>query len=57
MTWFFWLILIAVIVAIVAVTGAQPREGRRVAGTQLMTVARTVLIVLALIVAYFVYRR
>jgi hypothetical protein len=55
-TWLFWLILVALVVAIVAVTGAQPKEGRRVAGTQLMGVARIVLVVVALIIAYFVYQ-
>ena len=52
----FWLIIVAVIVAFAALTGIKPKKGRQVARTQLMSVARVVLILLALIVAYLAYR-
>jgi len=42
-----------VIAAVAAVTGVKPKGTRPVARTQLMSVARVVLFVLALIVAYF----
>ncbi len=55
MTWLTALLLVAIVVAIVAVTGLQPSGGRRVANTSLMTVARAVLVVMVLVVAWFVY--
>jgi len=53
MTWLSWLMIAAVIAAVAAVTGVKPKGTRPVARTQLMSVARVVLFVLALIVAYF----
>ena len=52
----FWLILVVIIVALAAVTGLKPREGRHVARTQLMGVARVVLFLFVLVVAYVAYR-
>ena len=52
----FWLILVAIVVALAAITGIKPKEGRHVARTQLMTVARVVLIIIGLILAYAAYR-
>ena len=56
MTPLFWLILVAIVVAVAAVTGLKPREGRHVARTQLMSVARVVLVIIALVLAYAAYR-
>jgi hypothetical protein len=56
MGWLFWLTLAAVVVAIAAVTGLKPKDGRHVARTQLMGVARVVLVVIGLVVAYMAYR-
>ena len=52
----FWLILVVIIVAVAAVTGLKPREGRHVARTQLMGVARVVLFLFVLVLAYVAYR-
>jgi hypothetical protein len=52
----FWLTLVLVVVAVAAVTGLKPRQGRHVARTQLMGVARVVLILIALVVLYMAYR-
>ncbi len=56
MGWHFWLILAVVVVAFAAVTGIKPREGRHVARTQLMGVARVVLALIALVLLYLTYR-
>jgi hypothetical protein len=56
MGWLFWLTLAAIVVAIAAVTGFKPKDGRHVARTQLMGVARVVLVVIGLVVAYMAYR-
>ena len=48
----FWLILVVIIVAVAAVTGLKPKEGRHVARTQLMGVARVVLFLFVLVLAY-----
>ena len=57
MTPFGWVLVVLVIVAIAALSGVKPRGSRPVARTQLMSVARGVLILLALLVAYFVTRQ
>jgi hypothetical protein len=56
MGWLFWLTIVAIIVSLAAVTGIKPKEGRHVARTQLMGVARFVLLLIALLVAYMAYR-
>ena len=52
----FWLTLAALVVAVAAVTGLKPRQGRHVARTQLMGVARVVLVLVLLTLAYVAYR-
>jgi hypothetical protein len=49
-------LIVLVVVALAAITGIKPRGGKPVAGTSLMTVARIVLVVLALVLAYVVFR-
>lgn len=56
MTWLTWLLLVALLVAIAAVTGIKPKGTRPVARTRLMGVARIVLLVIAAIIAYAVYQ-
>lgn len=50
-------VIIAVLIALVAVIGVRPRGGRPVGKTQMMTVARIVLVVIALVVLFFALRR
>jgi hypothetical protein len=50
-------LIIGVVIALVAVIGVRPRGGRPVGRTQLMTVARIVLVVIALVVLFFALRR
>lgn len=56
MTWLSWLLLVALITAAAAVTGIKAKGTRHVANTKMMGAARVVLIVMAIIVAYAVYR-
>jgi hypothetical protein len=56
MTPLLWLILAAIVVAVAALTGIKPRDGRHVAHTQLMGVARVVLVLVVLAFAYAIYR-
>ena len=56
MSWLVWLTLAVIVVAFAAVTGIKPREGRHVARTQLMGVARVLLAILALVFFYMAYR-
>jgi len=56
MTWFAWLGLAVLITAIAAVTGMKPKGTRHVARTSLMGVARLVLLVVVIIIAYIVFR-
>jgi hypothetical protein len=56
MPWFAWFALALVITAFAAVTGIKAKGTRHVAGTQLMGVARWVLLLFAIIVAYQAYR-
>lgn len=55
-TWLTWLIAAVVLTALVAITGAQPKGARPVAGTHLMGVARFVLVLFVAICAYFAFR-
>jgi hypothetical protein len=57
MTSFGWVVVVLIVVAIAAITGIKPRGTRPVARTSLMVVARVVLVLLALLVAYWVYGR
>jgi hypothetical protein len=55
MTWLVWLALAVIVAAIAAVTGLQPKGGRPVARTGLMSVARFVLLIIVAIFAYMAY--
>ena len=52
MSWIFWLALVVILTAVIAVAGAQPKGTRSVSHTRMMGVGR---IVLAAIVVIFVY--
>lgn len=58
MSWLTLLLLVAVLVAVAAITGVKPRGGRPVARTRLMSAARVVLLVIAVLlaIAYFTGR-
>jgi putative effector of murein hydrolase len=56
MSWFLWLVLALVIAVFAAVTGIKAKGTRPVARTQLMGVARWVLLLIVLIIAYQAYR-
>ncbi|HLE84490.1 MAG TPA: hypothetical protein VJG13_09135 [Thermoanaerobaculia bacterium] len=58
MSWLTLLLLVAVIVAVAAITGVKPSGGRPVARTRLMSAARVVLLVIAVLlaIAYFTGR-
>ena len=55
-TWLTWLIVALLVATFAALTGIKPNESRPVAHTRLMGVARIVLVVAVLIVAYMAYR-
>ena len=57
MMWLGLLVVVAVLVAVVALSGIGPRGARPVAGTQLMSGARMVLAILLAVVAYMVWAR
>ena len=54
MNWLTLLTIAALIAAIAAITGFKPKGSRPVARTQLMGVARVVLVLLVLAIAYYV---
>ena len=54
-TWYTWLIAAAILTAFAAATGIKPRGTRHVAGTQLMGVARVVLVFAVVVVLWFAY--
>jgi hypothetical protein len=56
MTWLFWLGLAVIVTAIAAVTGIKPGGTRHVARTRMMGVARFVLLVILIILAYLAFR-
>jgi hypothetical protein len=56
MSWLAWLGLAVIITAVAAVTGIKPKGTRHVARTQLMGVARFVLLALIVVFAYLAYR-
>jgi hypothetical protein len=55
-SWLAWLGVAVLITAFAAVTGIKPKGTRHVAHTQLMGVARFVLLAVVLILAYFAFR-
>ena len=56
MSWFGWFAIALVITVFAAVTGFKAKGTRPVANTQLMGVARWVLLLIVLAVAWQVYR-
>ena len=56
MTWLTWLVLAILVTAVAALTGVKPKGTRHVARTRLMGVARVVLVVVAIILAYLLFR-
>ncbi len=56
MTWFALLGLAVVVTAVAAVTGIKPKGTQHLARTRLMGVARLILLVLAIILAYAAFR-
>jgi len=54
--WIFWLGLALVVTGLAAVTGLKSRGTRPVAGTRLMAVGRSVLLILIAIFAYLAFR-
>ena len=57
MTWLGLLIAVAVLVALVALSGARPRGARPVARTGLMSAARVVLLIVVAVIAWSVWAR
>jgi len=55
-TWLTWLVVVLVIASFAALTGIKPKGSRPVARTRLMGVARFVLVVVVLILAYMAFR-
>lgn len=55
MSWLTVLWIVAAIAALAAITGIKPSGTRHVANTGLMSVARVVLGIMALVVAYLAY--
>ena len=54
-----WLVMLGVAVAMIAgaaVLGAQPKGTRQISNTKLMGVARFVLLVFGLVLAFFAFR-
>jgi hypothetical protein len=56
MSWLAWLTIALLVAAFAALTGIKPKESRPVAHTRLMGVARVVLVVTVLILAYVAFR-
>ncbi len=56
MTWLTWLTLALILAVLAGLTGLKPKGTRPVAGTQLMGVARIVLVLAILVVAYFAFQ-
>jgi putative Mn2+ efflux pump MntP len=56
MNWLILLSLAVIIAAVAAVTGIKPKETRPVAHSRMMGMARFVLVVLAVILAYAAFR-
>ena len=50
------LTIVVIVVAVAAITRLQPRGGRPAGQTRLMSIARGVLILAALVIAYLVFR-
>jgi hypothetical protein len=57
MNWLSILGIVVVLVAVASLLGLNPRGGRQVASTRLMTVARIVLVLTGLVVVYVAWRK
>jgi hypothetical protein len=55
-TWLSVLVVVALVVAVAAITGFKPKGTRHVARTRMMGVARFALVVVIVIVAYLAYQ-
>ena len=55
-TWLVWLVVAALVAAVAAITGLKPKGTRQVAHTRLMGVARVVLVLVLLIIAFMMIR-
>ena len=56
MNWLVFLGVAVIIAAVAAVTGIKPKKSRPVAHTRMMGMARLVLLLLAIILAYLAFR-
>ena len=56
MNWLVFLGVAVIIAAVAAVTGIKPKKSRPVAHTRMMGMARFVLLILAIILAYLAFR-
>lgn len=56
MSWLFWLALVVILTAAVAITGMQPKGTRPVSHTRMMGMGRLVLATLVIIFAYAAFR-
>ena len=56
MTWLVWLGLAVVVTAIAAVTGIKPKGTQHLSRTRMMGMARLVLLILAIILAFLAFR-
>ena len=56
MTWFTALIAVALLIAVAAVMGVQPKGGRNVSTTRLLSVGRVVLILGFFLVVWLIVR-
>ena len=56
MTWLTWLIIAVIVASFAALTGMKPKGSRPVAHTRLMGVARFVLVMIMLMLAYIAFR-
>jgi hypothetical protein len=57
MSWLSILIAVAILIALVAATGARPPGGRPVAGTRLMSAGRVVLVLLVIVIVWTTWGR
>jgi hypothetical protein len=56
MSWFLWLGLAALVAAVAAILGIQPKGTRPVAHTSMMGMARLALFVMVIIFAYLAFQ-
>jgi hypothetical protein len=56
MSWAFWLTAAVVVSVLFALLGVRPKGARPVASSRMMGVARIVLVIVAVIILYLVWR-